>query len=128
MKISYSGFALRELRDEVDDTCIPWIAAAIQILKYDVHPSGLYSTIEGEIEVESGPVDIFTDCKYKIYTLKIVTPYLEYRVLYYIDNEHDVIVITSVGHRDKVFKRSRVKMIQLQVEKYYENEGWYHGL
>jgi mRNA-degrading endonuclease RelE of RelBE toxin-antitoxin system len=95
---------------------------AIQLLKIDPFPNGIY----GGVEVESGSVQVYSREVPPINKLKVKNPPTVHRVLYMIDDLHSTVLAISVRHRDVAYEATTMHLAMLHsiVKEYFENRGW----
>ena len=100
-----------------------WRAA--QTLKYEPFPNGLFD----DVEVESGPIRVYSKEVPPINKLKVKSPSTNYRILYVIDEPHDTAFVVSVRKRDVAYEATPLHMAMLRsiVKDYFENRRWENG-
>jgi hypothetical protein len=97
----------------------------MQVLKIDSFPNGIY----GGVEVESGPIQVYSREMPPINKLKIKNPPTVHRVLYMIDAPHDTVFAIAVRHRDVAYDATAMHLAMLRsiVREYFEKRGWENG-
>jgi mRNA-degrading endonuclease RelE of RelBE toxin-antitoxin system len=100
-----------------------WRAA--KTLKHEPFPDGLYD----DIEVESGPIRVYSKEVPPINKLKVKSPSTNYRILYVIDEPHDTAFVVSVRKRDVAYEATPMHLAMLRsiVKDYFENQRWENG-
>ena len=100
-----------------------WRAA--QTLKYEPFPNGLFD----DVEVESGPIRVYSKEVPPINKLKVKSPPTNYRILYVIDKPHDTAFVVSVIKRDVAYEATPLHLAMLRsiVKDYFENRRWENG-
>ena len=100
-----------------------WRAA--QTLKYEPFPNGLFD----DVEVESGPIRVYSKEVPPINKLKVKSPPTNYRILYVIDKPHDTAFVVSVRKRDVAYEATPLHLAMLRsiVKDYFENRRWENG-
>lgn len=100
-----------------------WRAA--QTLKYESFPNGLFD----DIEVESGPIHVYSREVPPINKLKVRKPPTNYRILYMIDEPHDTAFVVAVRQRDVAYEATAMHLAMLRsiVKDYFENQRWENG-
>ena len=100
-----------------------WRAA--QTLKYEPFPNGLFD----DVEVESGPIRVYSKEVPPINKLKVKSPPTNYRILYVIDKPHDTAFVVSVRKRDVAYEATPLHLAMLRsiVKDYFENQRWENG-
>jgi len=100
-----------------------WRAA--QTLKYEPFPNGLFD----DVEVESGPIRVYSKEVPPINKLKVKSPPTNYRILYVIDKPHDTAFVVSVRKRDVAYEATPMHLAMLRsiVKDYFENRRWENG-
>ncbi|MCR4308730.1 MAG: hypothetical protein NUW14_01695 [Deltaproteobacteria bacterium] len=125
MRLKFSGLAESELAAiPLRDRKTLWVA--IRLLKTEPYPDGVY----GDITVDSVPVRFFSKESPPGHRLKVKKPPLSYRVLYVVDEEHEVVVIISVLTRSGAYPETDfyLAMFRAIIADYYNNEGWKYDL
>lgn len=100
-----------------------WKAA--QTLRHEPFPNGLFD----DIEVESGPIRVYSREVPPINKLKIKSPPTNYRILYMIDEPHDTAFVVAVRRRDVAYEDTPLHLAMLRsiVKDYFENRRWENG-
>lgn len=111
-----NDFALLESRKEQG-----FLVNVIGILKAEQYPVGLFA----RIRVESKPWKELQREGYGIHLLKVLDPPSIYRVIYMVDDPHDVVYVMNVQHRSVDYKNATdIKDIYLD---YFNNKRWRDG-